>query len=361
VKLAEAPKILRSTLDTWDRGAARYSRLEAEARDALEPSLFTYLASGPSNGAAVQRCRCAFKSWTIVPRVLTGVEASAVETAVDILGRRYPTPLLLAPVGGLAGVHPENELPAAAAAARRGVPMVLSTGLAAGLRAVTAVLEAGSAWLQLYYHGRPAAQRLLDAAERAGCSAIAVTVDSLPAPRVAPDLTDVRAQYPLVALSLGDRADAALARPFTLAEFEWLCGETSLPVLAKGVLSAHDATRLLESGAAGLIVSSHGGHGFAEAIASLDALPAIREALGPAATVLFDSGIRSGSDIFKALALGADGVLIGRAWALALATGGEVAVGDIIDNLLLDFRDAMAATGCSSLSDIDRQLLHRQS
>jgi isopentenyl diphosphate isomerase/L-lactate dehydrogenase-like FMN-dependent dehydrogenase len=354
--------------------------LEAQARSVLPPEAYVYVAGGAGCEDTVRANRDAFLRWRILPRLFRDV--SRRDMGVDVLGRRLPAPVLLAPVGVQAMLHSEAELAVARAACSLGVPMVLSCVSSTALEAVAAALGDSPRWFQLYWPKDPAlAASLVGRAERAGFEAVVVTLDTyllgwrerdlelawLPfahAQGIANYVTDpvFRAALP----APPEQNPAAAVRHFlavvsnaalTWDDLAWLRRQTRLPILLKGLLHPGDALKAVEHGASGIIVSNHGGRQVDGAVASLDALPALVEAVAGRVPVLFDGGIRRGADMFKALALGAQSVLLGRPYCWGLAVGGEQGVREVLLNLLADFELTMGLAGCSSCAEIRRESL----
>ena len=355
----------------WPVEAADWERA---AQEKLDPGPFGYIAGGAGSEATMRANRAAFDRWRIRPRMLTGNVQR--DLSADVLGLRSPAPFLLAPIGVLSIAHPDGELAVARAAASSGVPMVLSSASTASLEAVA---ETGCPrWFQLYWvSDREICASFVRRAEEAGYAAIVVTLDTLTLgwrPR------DLRLAYlpfldgegcgqffsdPVFCSRL-DRppAEDVLAAAATMLatfpnvgltwdDLDWLRGQTSLPLLVKGVLSADDAQRALDHGVDGVVVSNHGGRQVDGAVAALDALVEVREAL-PEAVVLMDGGIRSAADVLKAVALGADAVLLGRPYAYALAVGGARGVEELIQNLMAEIDLTLALMGASSVRELDR-------
>lgn len=357
--------------------------LEAQARAVLPPQAYVYVAGGAGREDTVRANRDAFLRWRILPRLLRDV--SRRDLGVNLLGRRLPAPVLLAPIGVQSMLHPDAELAVARAARSMGVPMVLSSVSATPLEAVADALGESPRWFQLYWPKDPAlAASLVGRAERAGFEALVVTLDTfllgwrerdlqlawLPFAHgqgIANYLTDpaFRAALP----SPPEKDPAAAARHFlsvvsnaalTWDDLAWLRRQTRLPILLKGILHPGDALEAVKRGVEGVIVSNHGGRQVDGAVASLDALPAVVEAVAGRAVVLFDGGIRRGADVLKALALGARAVLLGRPYCWGLATGGEQGVRDVLLNLLGDFELTMGLAGCSTCAEIGPALLVEQ-
>jgi isopentenyl diphosphate isomerase/L-lactate dehydrogenase-like FMN-dependent dehydrogenase len=355
----------------WPVTAAEW---EARAREALEPRAFDYVAGGAGSEATMRANLEALERRRLRPRMLVGTAER--DLSVEVLGLRSPVPFLLAPVGVLSIVHPDAELAVARASLATGVPMIVSSAASTSLEDVAAVGH--PRWFQLYWWGdRELAESLVRRAETAGYGAIVLTVDTLNLGWRPRDLGhghlpflqgDGLAQFfsdPLFRARLDsppeDDLQTAAFRALvtfpnlglTWADLALLRGWTSLPVLVKGVLRGDDALLALEHGVDGIVVSNHGGRQVDGAVAALDALVDVRAAVGADAVVLMDSGIRSGSDVVKALALGADAVLVGRPWAYGLAAGGQAGVEAVIRQLAAELDLTMALSGARSVRDLD--------
>jgi isopentenyl diphosphate isomerase/L-lactate dehydrogenase-like FMN-dependent dehydrogenase len=352
-----------------------YEALRERARQVLTAEAWAYVAGGAGLEDTMRENREAFRRWRIVPRHLRGVGAR--DLRVELLGRALPAPVLLAPVGVQGILHPEGELAPARAAAALGLPVVLSTVSSRPLEAVAEAAGDGPRWFQLYWPRDPElAASFVSRAGAAGYSAIVVTLD-LPLlawrPRdienaylpflvgegLANYLTDPVFLRGLAASPADDPRPAIekFGRVFAHPDLTWdelprLREMTRLPIVLKGILDPDDARRALDAGAKAVIVSNHGGRQVDGAIASLDALPAVLEVIAGRVPVLLDSGVRGGADAFKALALGARAVLIGRPYAWALAVGGEPAVRDLLQNTLAELDLTMGLSGCRSIAEI---------
>jgi isopentenyl diphosphate isomerase/L-lactate dehydrogenase-like FMN-dependent dehydrogenase len=353
---------------------------ESRAADVLEPGPFDYVAGGAGSEATMRANLEAFDRRRIRPRMLAGNVQR--DLAVEVLGTRSPSPFFLAPIGVLGIVHPEGEVAVARAAAATGVPMLLSSAASSSIEQVAEALGDSPCWFQLYWvSDRKIVESFVHRAEAAGYSAIVVTLDTLvlgwrPRDLRKPYLPflqgDGCAQFfsdpvfrsylqkppeedmlSAAALMLSTFPNLAL----TWDDLEWLRGLTELPLLAKGVLTAEDALEAQRRGVDGVIVSNHGGRQVDGAVAALDALVEVRDALGPDATVLMDSGIRTGADVIKAAALGADAVLLGRPYVYALAVGGQEGVEALVRQLLAETDLTLALAGGSSLRNLDRSAL----
>jgi isopentenyl diphosphate isomerase/L-lactate dehydrogenase-like FMN-dependent dehydrogenase len=354
--------------------------LEQKARAVLSPEVYTYVAGGAGVEDTVRANREAFQRWRIVPRFLRDVALR--DLSIEVLGCRWPAPVLVAPIGVQGMLHPEAELAVARAARSVGVPLVLSTVSSTPLEAVAGAMGEVPHWFQLYWpRDSDLAASLLTRAERAGYGAVVVTLDTyllgwrerdlqlgwLPfvhGQGLANYLTDpvFRAALPVPPEEDPRPAvrhffDVVTNPALTWKDLAFLRRHTRLPVLLKGILHSEDAHRALDHGVEGVIVSNHGGRQLDGAVAALDALPGVVEAVGGRCVVLFDSGIRRGADVFKALALGARAVLVGRPYCYGLAVGGEQGVRDVLRNLLADTELTMGLAGCASWADVGRDNL----
>ncbi len=367
IYIAQEPPAWPITADDWERAAEE--RLDAGA--------FGYIAGGAGAESTMRANLDAFAKWRIRPRMLTG---NAVrDISVEVLGMRSPGPVLLAPVGVLSIAHEAAEVAVGEASASSGVPMVLSSAATHSIEEVAATNA--PRWFQLYWvNDREICASFVRRAEQAGYGAIVVTLDTLTLgwrPR------DLRQAYlPFIRgegcgqyfsdpvfLSRLDRTpqeDPLTAAATMLATFpnlgltwddlDWLRQQTTLPLLVKGVLTVDDARRALACGMDGVVVSNHGGRQVDGAVAALDALVEVREGL-PEAVVLMDGGIRCAADVLKAVALGADAVLLGRPYAYALAVGGRRGVEELIQNLLAEIDLTLALAGGTSIRELDRSWL----
>ena len=360
----------------------RYDRLERAALDAMDDEAAGYVAGGAGGGETMDANREAFRKWYIRPAMLRDVEER--DRSVELFGQAYDAPVLLAPIGVLSIVHDAAEGAVAEAAADLGLPMILSTAASTELETVAERLDAaaGRGWFQLYWSSdRAITSSLVDRAERAGYEALVVTVDT---PLLSWRERDIEDAYLPFLDGEGlanyvsdpaflDRLDAdpsenelAAVREFvdvfgdpslTWDDLDWLTDQTDLPVVVKGVLRSDDAARAVKAGAEGVVVSNHGGRQVDRAIPALDALPEVVARIGDDAAVLFDSGIRRGSDAIVALALGADAVLLGRPYVYGLALDGADGVRAVCRNFLADLDLTMGLAGQDSVAGIDRSLL----
>ncbi len=359
-----------------------YEALERAAREVLSETAYDYVAGGAGSEDTMRANLEAFRRWRIVPRMLCDV--SERDLVVELFGARLAHPLLLAPLGVQRIIHEDAELATARAAREMGTALVLSTVSSCTMEEVAAEMGDVPHWFQLYWPADPSlAESLISRAEAAGFGALVVTLDAAllgwrPRDLVHAYLPFLHAEGlanyfadPAFRALLGRAPEedpaAAVGRMATLFANPALSWEdlafarerTTLPILLKGILDPDDARRALDSGVDGIIVSNHGGRQVDGAIAALDALPGIVEAAA-GRPVLFDSGIRGGADLFKALALGARAGLIGRPYAFGLGLAGRDGVRHVLQNLLAEFDLTMALCGCSSAAEIDRSRLARQ-
>ena len=352
-----------------------WHELEEKARESLDERAVAYIWGGAGTEDTMRANLEAFRRWRIVPRYLRDLSSRDLSTTV--LGTEMPAPVMLAPIGVQTLVHEDGELGSARAAADLGLPLVTSTASATAMEDIAEAGGDGPRWYQLYWpNDEDLAASLVRRAEEAGYSAIVVTVDNFIVGWKPRDLQQAYlpflegigiAQYTsdpvfLEALEKSPEEDIGAAVGHFLGVFthpsltwdqlEWLRGRTSLPIVLKGILHPDDATEARERGVDGLIVSNHGGRQVDGAIASLDALPAIADAVGDDLALLLDSGVRSGADAVKALALGADAVLLGRPYLWGLALGGQQGVETVLRSFLAELDLTMALSGHATVSEL---------
>ena len=359
------------------------STLEDAASQVMTPRAFDYVAGAAGSGDSARENLAALRRWRIVPRMLTDV--SAPSYASTVLGTRLTAPFLLAPVGVLAIAHPDAEPAVARAAASADVPMILSTAASTAMEDVAAANGDGQRWYQLYWpKDRAFAASLLSRAAAAGFSVLVVTLDTRTLAWRPRDLDNGYLPF-LHGIGIQNYISdpvfqAGLASPVdvdpgaAVLRYTEIFGDLSLtwddlpflrehwhgPIVLKGVLSAADALRAADAGMDGVIVSNHGGRQVDGAIAALDALPPVAAAVGSRLAVLFDSGVRTGADMVKALALGAQAVLIGRPYVYGLGLGGEAGVRHVLRALRNEFELTMRLAGVASLAELGPDLLQRR-
>jgi lactate 2-monooxygenase len=362
------------------------SELEERARESLTQEAFGYVAGGAGSELTMAANLCAFERWQIVPRMLRDV--SERNLATSVLGTEMAAPVLLAPIGVQSIVHPDGELAVGRAAAAHGLAPILSTASSHTMEDVAATMESSahhaSRWYQLYWPtDRDLAASFVARATEAGYQAIVVTLDTwllgwrprdlanaylpfLKGEGVANYFSDPVFRSALAKTPEEDPGAAIghwayqFANPrVTWADLAWLREQTTLPIVLKGILHGDDARLALATGVDGLIVSNHGGRQVDGSIGALDALPAVREVVGEQFPVLFDSGIRTGADIFKALALGADAVCLGRPFVWGLGLDGQAGVEFVLRCLLAELDLTLALSGYTDVAQVDRSALCR--
>jgi isopentenyl diphosphate isomerase/L-lactate dehydrogenase-like FMN-dependent dehydrogenase len=343
---------------------------ERAAAEKLDAGSLGYFAGGAGEELTLRDNVEAWRRWRLRPRVL--VDVSAVSTEAELLGGPVSMPVLVAPVAYQRLVDPEGEVAMARAAAEAGTVMCLSTLATARPSELAAAAPPGRRWFQLYCFKEESVTRaLIEEAVDCGFEAILVTVD---APRGGNRERDRRTGFkipeglgvPSVAAAMGVERAVTIEETFALmdpalgwSDLEDLAAECSLPVLVKGLLTAEDAMLAVEHGAAGVVVSNHGGRQLDRALAGADALPEVVDAVDGRAAVLVDGGIRRGTDVAIALALGADAVLAGRAPLWGLAAGGAEGAGRVLGLLRDELELALALCGCTSPAGLGRGHVRR--
>ena len=348
------------------------TEIELAARERLAPLAYEYYVGGANDEVTIRENRAAFERLSLRYRVL--VDVSRRSTSTTVLGTRVDFPVLVAPTAFQRLACDEGEMATARAAAASGTVMILSTASTCTIEEVGAV--GGNLWFQLYvYADRGMTKALVERAEASGMRAIVLTVD---APMLGRRERDLRNRFHLpdgvrlanvpssgsVPMPTG-HGESGLANHFasgidaalTWKDVDWLRSITKLPVLIKGIVRGDDAVRAVDHGAAGVIVSNHGGRQLDTAIASVRALPEVAEAVAGRAEVLLDGGVRRGTDVIKALALGARAVLLGRPVVWGLAAAGESGARRVLELLRAEVDLAMALCGCPSVGDISRDLV----
>jgi lactate 2-monooxygenase len=391
-----------------------FLQLEQEARRKMSDEAFAYIVGGAGNESTVNSNQAAFENWKIVPRMLRNVNER--DTSIELFGQKIPAPILLSPVGVLEMVHPQADLAVAKAASQLGLPYIFSNQASKPMEACAAVMGESPRWFQLYWSkSNELVQSLVHRAERCGCTALVVTLDTtllgwrtrdldlaylpfLEGKGIAqytsdpvfqklldePDETQpikrkvtLQSVQGLISMTrnypgnnffkkLASGRPLKAVRKFvsiysnpatTWEDLAWLRQQTKLPILLKGILHPDDARQALDAGMNGIIISNHGGRQVDGSIATLDALPKITEAVQGKIPVLLDSGVRGGADVFKALALGAKAVCIGRPYVYGLAIVGEQGVYEVMQNLMADFELTMGLSGCKNISEINQAAL----
>ncbi|MGD9590941.1 MAG: alpha-hydroxy-acid oxidizing protein [Candidatus Berkiella sp.] len=396
--------------------STRVDLLEAMAQKKLSTKAFNFIAGGAGREDCLTNNKAAFSKWSIVPRVLTG--KTNCSTEITLFNSKHDYPFLLAPIGMQDLAHKDAEVGVAKAASAQNIALCLSTQASTPMETVAKVMGNKARWFQLYWSTNlEFNESLVKRAQNCGCSAIVVTLDtqmlgwrtrdldlaSLPVYQlsgIAQYLSDPIVQalidsnlaqsesqnddknlsllFNLIRISYkypgnffknitSMKAVKALQAIATIArgkELTWqnivdLRKVTKLPIVVKGILSPADAKLALEYGIDGIIVSNHGGRQLSSCVASLDCLRDVAAVAKGKVPILMDSGIQGGDDIFKAIALGADAVMIGRPYLYALAIAGEKGVSELLQNLKAEFELTMMLSGCATVSDITQSMLRR--
>jgi lactate 2-monooxygenase len=379
------------------------TRLEADAEKVMSRKAFAYVAGGAGTGATMAANRAAFDRRRLVPRMLR--DASLRDGSVELFGRRMSSPFLLAPIGVAEMAHRHADLATARAAAAEGIGMIFSNQASVPMERCAAEMGDAQRWFQLYWStSNELVESFVARAEACGCEAIVVTLDttmlgwrtrdldlgSLPflqgmgiaqytsdpvfarlvaeagvspdAPRPKPTPAAVAALLSQMRRRTSRASVQRFIEIYSRPSLSWedlpfLRERTELPIVLKGICHPDDARRAIEAGVDGIVVSNHGGRQVDGAVATLDALPAVVEAVADRIPVLMDSGIRSGADVIKALALGARAVLLGRPYLYALALAGEAGVRQVVRDLAADIDLTLGLCGCASLADLTPGLL----
>lgn len=358
-----------------------YDALERAAEATMSEEIWSYVAGGAGNEHTQRSNVTAFERWGLMPRMLAG--AADRDLGVELFGQRLPTPLMLAPVGVIGICEPEGhgDLTTARAAATTGVPMIASTLTQDPMEDVAAAFGDTPGWFQLYPpNDRELTESLVHRAEAAGFSAIVITLDTLALGWRPRDLTI--ASFPqLTGLCLANYTSdpvfrSRLAVPpeedpgaatglwssifgnqnLSWDDLGWLRSLTTLPILLKGICSPDDARRAVDAGMDGIYCSNHGGRQANGGLPALDCLPDVVDAAGDA-PVVFDSGVRGGPDVVKALAMGARAVAVGRPYAYGLAVGGQEGIEHVLRSLLAETDLTMAVNGYPSIASLTRDAL----
>ena len=354
---------------------------ETAAERVLPRRAIDYIAGGAGDGTTVRTNHEALLGWRLRPRVLTGNLER--DLSVEVLGTPSPIPVFLAPIGVLSLAHQEKELAVARAAKALRIPMILSSCASTSMEEVAETLSDAPRWYQLYWvSDRDVCASLVKRAEASGYTAIVVTVDTLTLGWRDRDIANDHylpflegqgiAQFtsdPVFRSKLAESPEENIEAAglmmvsmfpnlaLSWEDLAWLRDLTSLPILIKGLVRGEDAARAVELGMSGVIVSNHGGRQVDGAQAPIDALPEVRDAVGPDVTVMMDSGIRRASDVLKAVALGADAVLLGRSYVYGLAVGGEAGVTHVLQSLSGELDTTAALIGIRNLGELDRSFV----
>jgi len=360
-----------------------WRKLERDAMNLLRTGPRGYIEGGAGLGETMRANREAFDHWRLRPRMLRDVSERSLERTV--LGTELKAPVLLAPIGVQTLAHPDGELAVARAAAEVGVPLTASSAASHTIEQIADELGEQARWYQLYWpRERELARSFVERAERAGYGAIVVTLDTWLLGWRPADLSEAFLPFlwgegnknyledPVfrgllekppeedMQAAIGQWAWQFANPQVTWEDLAWLRETTELPIVLKGILHPDDAKLAVEHGVNGVLVSNHGGRQVDGAIGALDALPEVVAAVDGKCEVLFDSGIRSGADALKALALGARAVLLGRPYMWGLALGGAEGVTEVLRSFLADLDLAMALSGYANIDEVDTSALVRQ-
>ncbi|QGM30332.1 alpha-hydroxy-acid oxidizing protein [Bacillus sp. N3536] len=369
--------LLLGNIDNHTKYPIDFKELEQEAREALEPGPFGYIRSSAGGEETYNKNISSFSKYSIVPRFLTDV--SSLNTEVTILGHTYPHPLFIAPVGVNKIAHEDGEIAVAKAAAKFNFPYIQSTVSSYSIEEIAAATPGSSKWFQLYWSSnKEIAFSMARRAEAAGYEAIVLTVDTV---MLGWREEDIRNQFsplkrgygqgnyatdPVFMADLTEQSQESIVDSILENIYHptlnWnditeLRNHTSLPILIKGILHPDDAKLAIEKGIDGIIVSNHGGRQLDGVIASIDALSGIVEAVNGSIPVLFDSGVRRGSDAVKALALGATAVCIGRPFVWGLAAGGQKGVERVLENFLQETKVSISLAGVRNMEELRNMLV----
>lgn len=357
-----------------------YEEWESRAREILEDGPYYYVAGGAGGEKTMKANLEAFHRWKIIPRMFRNVENR--DLSVEILGHTFPFPILHAPIGVQSIIHPDGEIASAKASASLGIPYIASSASTVPMEKIAEAMGDAARWFQLYWSKNPdITASFVKRAEQSGYSAIVVTLDT---PMMAWREYDLKNVYlPFLAgegignyftdpafvakLEKSPQEDPMSAIMYwtrifgnpalTWDDIAFLRKQTNLPILLKGILHPNDAKLALQYGVDGIIVSNHGGRQVDGAISTLDALPKICEVIDQKIPVFMDSGIRRGSDIIKAIALGAKAVFVGRPCMYGLAVNGERGVKEVLQNLIADLDITLGLTGLTSVEEINSSIL----
>ena len=347
---------------------------EAEAQRILSPAAWGYFHGGAGDEITVRENRAAFERIFLRPRAL--VDVSQRDLSTTVLGQHWDVPIAVAPMALQGLAHPEGDLASARAAAHVGAIMILSTAATRSIEEVATARQTAPQWFQLYVNrDRGLTQSLVQRAHAAGYSALVLTADTpivgrrerdfahkvdLPPGMVLANLTEAMRAYS------GDAPDPSgflqyfsnqVDPSISWKDVDWLATLSPLPIVVKGILRGDDAQRALDHGVRGIIVSNHGGRQLDGAVATVTALPEVVAAVDGRCDVLMDGGVRRGVDIVRAIALGAQAVLIGRPVLWGLALDGEAGARHVLNLLRAEFSLAMALCGCKTIAEIDRNLI----
>jgi 4-hydroxymandelate oxidase len=340
--------------------ALSLAELEAEARGLLDPAVYDYFAGGADDELTLRENEAAFARLRLLPRVLRGAAQRSLE--VTVAGSRASLPVLIAPTAGHRLLHPDGDAATARAAATAGTIMIVSMLAAVPVEEVAAA--GGPLWFQLYVQAdRGFTRHVVARAEAAGCRALVVTVDTPVSGRHTRDLRSgfmelgPGQEYENLRDADGRVRGIRLATDLRWSDIDWLRSVTALPVVLKGVLHPADVRLAIEHGAGGLVVSNHGGRQLDGVAPTIELLAAVADAAAGRVPLVLDGGVRRGTDVVKACALGASAVAIGRPAAWGLAVDGEAGVGWVLETLRSEVDRALALCGCASPVELTPDLV----
>ena len=365
--------LLLQNIDPSESFPVSYEQLERAAKEKMSTGAFGYVQSGAGREETLRKNVSSFSKYSIVPRFLNDV--TELDTSIQLFGHTYATPLLVAPVGMQKIAHEDGDIATAKAAASLGIPFIQSTVSGYSIEEVAEATGDSPKWFQLYWAGQndDISYSMVKRAEAAGYEAIVLTVDTVMLGWREEDVNNKysplmqgfgKANYendPVFMASLPNNDDDSIIQGIVdniyHPRLSWkqvaeLKNRTSLPLLLKGILHPEDARLAIENGIDGIIVSNHGGRQLDGVIASIDSLRAVVEAVDGEIPVLFDSGVRRGSDVVKALALGADAVLIGRPFVYGLAVGGQHGVEKVLSTILQEMKVSISLSGITSVRNL---------
>ena len=365
--------LLLQNIDPSESFPVSYEQLERAAKEKMSTGAFGYVQSGAGREETLRKNVSSFSKYSIVPRFLNDV--TELDTSIQLFGHTYATPLLVAPVGMQKIAHVDGDIATAKAAASLGIPFIQSTVSGYSIEEVAEATGDSPKWFQLYWAGQndDISYSMVKRAEAAGYEAIVLTVDTVMLGWREEDVNNKysplmqgfgKANYendPVFMASLPNNDDDSIIQGIVdniyHPRLSWkqvaeLKNRTSLPLLLKGILHPEDARLAIENGIDGIIVSNHGGRQLDGVIASIDSLRAVVEAVDGEIPVLFDSGVRRGSDVVKALALGADAVLIGRPFVYGLAVGGQHGVEKVLSAILQEMKVSISLSGITSVRNL---------
>jgi lactate 2-monooxygenase len=361
--------------------------LEAQAKQHLSAKSFAYVAGGAGAGLTMDANREAFKHVRLVPRMMR--DTSKRDLSVTLFGTKYHSPVLIAPIGVQTLFHADGECGVAQVAGELGLPYIMSTASNVSIEELAKASGEGSRWFQLYWpRTDEITLSILKRARENGFTVLVVTLDTftlswrpqdldlghlpfvkgvgnkvgLTDPvfqRIYKENTGQDISENIVTASVAWQRDAFSGQAHVWEKIQFLKDNWDGAVVLKGIQHIEDALKAVEAGVDGIVVSNHGGRQLDGAIGSLSVLPEIVDAVGDKLTVLFDSGIRTGTDIMKALALGAKAVLVGRPWVYGLGVAGKEGAKAVLEGLLADFDQSMCLAGFKSISELDRTALRK--